>query len=168
MLRRLVRMYKTIKANNEAQLKLNTSLVVPEQRELNGIVYFNSDLHVKAFGAKYAFTAKNLFGQLIIFTDDDFETLPEDVRLFTLYHELGHVENGDLERPAEELQKVLRERNRKSVNEMELKADEYAVRKTSIETALKSMELFKKTVKEMGLPTKEVKQRIKYIKNLNK
>lgn len=169
MIRRLVRMYKTIKETNEAQLKVSY-MISPKlnQKELDGITYFNSDLYVKACGARITYTAKTTFGETIILTDDEFETLPKDLRKFILYHELGHQINGDLNRPVEELQKVMRNRNRRKVSEMELKADEYALSKTDLETALRVMDFLKDLTKRLGLSSAEIKQRRKYLLKISK
>lgn len=169
MIRRLIRLYKTIKETNEAQIKANY-MINPElkERELDGITYFSNDIIVKASGARVAYTAKTIYGETIILTDNDFDTYPKDVRKFILYHEIGHQINGDLDRPVEELQKVLRNRNRRKVSEMELKADEYALSKTDLETALKVMDHLIDLTKRLGLSSVEIKQRRKHLIKISK
>lgn len=169
MFNKLRKRVELVKEIGYAQKRINTGFVPMERKELGGIEYFQCDLQVKSMGAAIAVAGEHPEIGRIIVCDDKFEALPEDVRLFILKHEEGHVVNGDLDKEDKELKKEFRKRNKRNyVPEMELKADEYAVKQTSLATGLYALQLTMDIMEEMGLSSQELIIRRRHLIDLYK
>ena len=62
-----------------------------------------------------------------IIVDDTYLSMSENIKIFFLLHEMGHILHGDVELPEEESKMILQSRMNGEVPEMELKADAFAI-----------------------------------------
>lgn len=138
-----------------------------EERNFEGINYIYSPDTVLLNGATIAITTEFL-GEKIIFVDDLFESATDEVKRFTLYHELGHQNLNHIERigSMEESIKEIRKRNKKDyISEFELEADAYAFSICGLNSALKTFDYMEKVLASFGIENYEIVQRKKAILN---
>lgn len=95
----------------------------------------------------------------VVVVDDIFTKLPDDIKRFFLMHEVGHIKNGDINRPEKEQKKMLIKRYLGFCRD-EYAADRYAMNMTSKWIAKYSLRFLLKNA-EMCLIT-----RIELIKRL--
>ena len=112
-------------------------------KELNGIYYvpFNDMLKSKGY------TFACLIEGNVILTDDMFDQLSDNAKMFLLLHELGHKENNHIEFMKERYasaQEVVKERNAmvkmNQVQRYELEADAYALNFMSAQEVVDAIE----------------------------
>lgn len=94
----------------------------------------------------------------IIVVDKYFMELPEECKDFLLFHELGHIINGDTNLTETEAVKEFNNRTQGILSEREIKADKFASERITYKKAKK---VLKYLVKNYSLAEKEMKLRIK-------
>lgn len=72
----------------------------------------------------------------VIYTDTDFETLSPDARAFIMSHEMGHIDNGDLEASNDSAATATGDR----VYSQEIAADIYAAEIVGIDAAVRGID----------------------------
>lgn len=76
----------------------------------------------------------------IIINDNSYNKFSEGAKRFFLYHEIGHIKNGDLDKIGIDFNRGVKRLLRLTVEPMELKADEYAVSKVGKDVAISALE----------------------------
>lgn len=76
----------------------------------------------------------------IIINDNSYEKFSEGAKKFFLYHEIGHIKNGDLDKIGIDFYRTAKRLLRVTVEPIELKADEYAVSKVGKDIAISALE----------------------------
>ena len=113
--------------------------------------------------------AIRLFGKKLIWVDESFKGFDPNTQKFILEHEVGHILNGDLDKPRKEIRKMHADRLEASINETptvhitEIKADKAAVEAVGYANALKALTEIKDELWIFSCPCPELDLRIEAI-----
>lgn len=133
ILQKTVGFLKVLKEVYDAQIELPwTILFTTNIMELEGVrlEIFDAPVVLKAYGLLFACVRKEECSGEIhyrVFTDENFSLCSEETKQFILYHELGHIKNGDLDG----------KRNRLA---REISADDYAASKLGKDIAFSALQ----------------------------
>ena len=161
--------YEHSEFNNTTSVGINGKKYKWEQAQIDGVLYYKANDYIKSTKGMYAMATRSDSGNIIL-TDNLFEKLSENGKRFVLYHELGHIKNGDLskvmtEKQAENIRrKRIKKILRNQVLDLELNADAFAVKKMGKELAIKGLnEMYNITLKTFDRQDKEILLRIEAI-----
>lgn len=176
--------------NKESLLRiipLNESFAIDSSQKkfIDKIILYNKDILVvhnpdavtaNGFMIAMSSVANFSIGQrIVILVDDFYMNLPDDIKEFIIYHEIGHILNGDifdikfglfLPKEKRHFVRIKRMFNSKESILMEEMADLYAADKVGTHTSIKAISLLNEEFKTGG--KKEIKMRYENLKNISK
>ena len=136
----------------------------------SGVGVYHNDIWLHRQGMILSEASKLLTseGELVtvIIVDDYFMSAPQYVQDVLVFHELGHIENGDLDNisPTNTLKRWLL-MNVGIVQKIELEADKFAAKRVGKEETLKALSWMYENVQNK-LTRREMKARMRAVKRL--
>ena len=119
------------------KLSKQRSLLMFADYKVKGVNVYENSLFVRSTGCMFGVSWKDNAGNKQIAVE---ESLPEYVREFVIYHELGHIEAGHLDITTKESKEILKNRVKVGdVDEFEIIADKYVAEKIDVNKTIKAL-----------------------------